>query len=42
MRVKAAFAIAAALATLIAMLLPIPRDSDGGAAHAAGLPFSQG
>jgi hypothetical protein len=41
MRIKAAFAIAAVVATVIAMLLPIPRDSDGGAAHASAL-FSQG
>lgn len=32
---KAAFAVAAALAAFVVALLPIPKDSDSGAAHAA-------
>jgi hypothetical protein len=31
MRIKAAFALAAAFAALLAMAAPIPRDTDGGA-----------
>ncbi|HEX6859829.1 MAG TPA: hypothetical protein VF138_06485 [Caulobacteraceae bacterium] len=38
MRTKAAFATAAALAAVIAALLPIPHDSDAGSAHAASWP----
>ena len=41
MTTKAAFAIAAAVATIIAVLLPIPHDKDSGAAQAAVLPFTQ-
>jgi len=41
MKIKAAFAIAAALAAIIATLLPIRRDNDAGSAQAATLPFVQ-
>jgi len=39
MRIKVAFAVAAALAAMVAVSLPIKRDSDAGAAHAATPPF---
>ena len=42
MKTKAAFATLAALAAIIAVALPIPRDADAGAAHAAAPPFTIG
>jgi len=41
MKIKAAFAIAAAVAAIVATMLPIRRDSDAGSAQAATLPFTQ-
>lgn len=40
MKTKAAFALAAAVAAVVAALLPIPRDKDAGDAQAAALPFA--
>ena len=37
--IKAAFAVVAALAAVVAASLPIKPDSDAGAAHAAAPPF---
>jgi hypothetical protein len=42
LKIRAAFVTAAALAALVAMSLPIKRDSDAGAAHAATPPFVLG
>ena len=42
MKTKAALATVAALAAIIAVALPIPRDADAGAAHAATPPFTIG
>ena len=42
MKTKAAFATVAALAAIIAVALPIARDADAGAAHAAAPPFTIG
>ncbi|HSK42137.1 MAG TPA: hypothetical protein VK943_20395 [Arenibaculum sp.] len=42
MKTRAAFAIVAVLAALIAVGLPFPRDADAGAAHAAAPPFTFG
>ena len=41
MKIKAAFAVAAALAAIVVALLPIPHAKDAQAAQAVVLPFAE-